>query len=65
MFMQSFKINYNDSIKYCALTSTCLRIKIINLFPLNMSQQMYNIYPTNIRTENLTILSKRHPKISG
>ncbi len=30
-----------------------------------MSQQMYNIFPSTIRSANLTILSKRQNKISG
>jgi hypothetical protein len=30
-----------------------------------MSQQMYNIFPSTIRTANLTELSKRQNKISG
>jgi hypothetical protein len=55
----------NDSFQYCALTSTSLRINIENLCPLNMSQQMYNIFPSTIRSANLTILSKRQNKISG
>jgi hypothetical protein len=55
----------NDSLQYCALTSTSLRINIENLCPLNMSQQMYNIFPSTFRSANLTILSKRQNKISG
>jgi hypothetical protein len=54
----------NDSFQYCALTSTSLRINIENLCPLFMSQKMYNIFPSNIRSENITILSKRQNKIS-
>jgi hypothetical protein len=32
---------------------------------INSTQQQYNIFPSAIRTQNLTILAKRQNKISG
>jgi hypothetical protein len=50
-----------DYFQYCALTSTSSRIHIQNLCPIsiNSAQQQYNIFPSAIRTQNLTILAKR------
>jgi hypothetical protein len=50
-----------DYFQYCALTSTSSRIHIQNLCPIsiNSAQQQYKIFPSAIRTQNLTILAKR------
>ena len=56
-----------DNFQYCALTSTSSRIRLENICPItiNTTQQTYNIFPAAIRIANLTILAKRHNKISG
>jgi hypothetical protein len=56
-----------DNFKYCATTESSLRLNIDNLCPQNsgINKNFNNLFSTDLKQMNFTVLSKRQHKVSG
>ncbi len=56
-----------DNFKYCATTESSLRLNIDNLCPQNsgINKNFNNLFSTDLKQINFTVLSKRQHKVSG